>query len=106
MTGRFEHARPRHFVLALAAAAVGSLALAEPSLAASEVGRNVGKEVESWAKYLMMGVVGLVAIPVIAKRDLAAGLVVTLLATLVGGFVFAPNAVKDVIGGIWKAIAG
>jgi len=92
--------------LAVALCALLLALLVEPSLAASDVGKNVGKEVDTWAKAILLGVVALVALPAIARRDLGQGLVITLLAVLVGGFVFAPGAVKDIIAGLWKAIGG
>jgi hypothetical protein len=86
-------------LLALAVLAVD----AAPALAqASDVGRNV----ETWAKALLLGVVALVAIPAIAKRDVTGGLMLALLAVIVGGFAFAPETVKSVISGIWRSIAG
>jgi len=98
--------RYRRPVLLLIAAAALALVLAEPSLAASEVGKNVGKEIQTWGKAILLGVVGLVAIPVLAKRDVAGGAVVMMLAVIVGGFVFAPRAVQGVISGIWRSIGG
>ena len=98
--------------LALAALCVACLAglivlaLAEPSWAASRVGKRVGSEIETWGKALLLGVVALVGIPAIAKRDVAGGAVVAGLAVLIGGFVFAPGAVKSVISGLWRAIGG
>jgi len=81
------------------------LCLAEPALAAtSDVGRNVGQELKTWATALLLGVAGLVAIPVLAKRDVNGGLVLALLVIVVGGFVFAQPAVKSVITGLWRAI--
>jgi hypothetical protein len=96
----------RVFLLGVALCALLVALLVEPSLAASDVGRNVGKEVDAWAKAILLGVVALVALPAIARRDLAQGLVIALLAALVGGFVFAPGAVKDMIASLWKAIGG
>jgi hypothetical protein len=90
----------------VALAALLFAVLAEPAVAASEVGRNVGREIDAWAKAILLGVVALVALPAIARRDLAQGLVVALMAVLVGGFVFAPGAVKDMIAGLWRAIGG
>jgi hypothetical protein len=88
-------------------AAALALLLIEPALAqTSDVGRNVGREIKTWATAILLGVAGLVAIPVLAKRDVNGGLVLVLLVILVGGFVFAPNAVKSVIDGLWKAIGG
>jgi hypothetical protein len=90
-------------VLALAVLAVA----AAPALAeASDVGRNVGREVATWAKALLFGVVALVAIPTIAKRDVTGGLTLALLAVIVGGFAFAPDTVKSVIDSIWRSVAG
>ena len=81
--------------------------LVEPSLARpSDVGRNVGREVKTWANALLLGVAALVAIPVLAKRDVNGGLVLALLVILVGGFVFAQGAVRQVIAGLWRAIGG
>lgn len=78
----------------------------ESAYAASGVGKRVGNEIETWAKAILLGVVGLVAIPVLMKRDVAGGAVLAGLAVLVGGFVFADGAVKKVITGLWRAIGG
>ena len=84
-----------------------ALLLAEPALAqTSDVGRNVGREVRTWASALLLGIAGLVAIPVLAKRDVNGGLVLVLLVVLVGGFVFAQESVRTVINGLWRAIGG
>jgi cobalamin synthase len=92
----------------LLAAAMMLAALVEPAFAAgtSEIGKNVGREVSSWARAIMLGIAGLVAIPVLAKRDVAGGLVLALLVVIVGGFVFAPATVESAITGLWHAIAG
>ena len=74
--------------------------------ATSDVGRNVGREIRTWATALLLGVAALMAIPVIAKRDVNGGLVLVLLVVLVGGFVYAPGEVRNVIDGLWRAIAG
>ena len=84
---------------------VGVLA-PDAAVAASKVGKNVGKEIEAWGKAILLGVVALVAIPILAKRDMAGGVVVAALAVLVGGFVFAPNAVKSVIRDLWSTLGG
>jgi len=99
-----------HVVLMVLATAIAisvvGFVLADPSLAASDVGKNVGKEIDTWAKALMLGAAGMVAIPILAKRDVAGGAVLALLVVLIGGFVFAPGEVKTVIGGLWKSIGG
>ena len=46
------------------------------------------------------------SIPVLAKRDINGGLVLALLVMIVGGFAFAPEAVKGVIVSLWGAVAG
>ncbi len=94
-------------LLALLLIATAAMLGADPALAkASDVGKNLGQEVGSWAKAILLGVVALVAIPILAKRDMAGGVVVAALAILVGGFVFAPNAVKSVIRDLWSTLGG
>jgi hypothetical protein len=103
------HPLPRRILLlALLAGVLTATAVADPALAAgtSQVGQNVGREVSSWARAIMLGVAGLVAIPVLARRDVAGGLVLALLVVIVGGFVFAPTTVESAITGLWHAIAG
>ena len=93
--------------LGLAALACSALfALPDPAAAASDVGKNVGKEVGTWGKSLLLGAAALVGLPILFKRDLAGGAVVTLLVVLIGGFVFAPGAVKTTISSLWQAVGG
>ena len=97
--------RPWLVVFAATVAASALLgATATEALAASDIGRNIGNEIDTWAKALMLGTAALVAIPILAKRDVAGGAVIGLLVVVVGGFAFAPGAVKSVISGLWKAI--
>src|SRR3954454_18354946 len=78
----------------------------QPVLAAtSQIGKRVGDEVKNWATVLLLGVAGLVAIPVLAKRDVNGGVVLALLVILVGGFAFAPGSVKHAIESLWQSIA-
>jgi hypothetical protein len=96
-------------VLAILGAAV-VVYLAAPAASAvadtSQIGRNVGNEVRSWATALILGVAAIVGLPILFKRDVSGGLVLALLVIVVGGFVFAPNAVRLVIRGLWNAIGG
>ena len=97
----------RHYLLLCVAlvAALTLTVLVEPALAqTSDVGKNVGREIKTWATAILLGIAGLVAIPVLAKRDVNGGLILVLLVILVGGFVFAPNEVRSVVDGLWKAI--
>ena len=94
-------------LVALLAGAAICLALAPPALAeTSEIGKNVGREVKSWATALLLGVAAIVGLPILFKRDVNGGLILVLLVVVVGGFVFAPDAVRQVISGLWKAIGG
>jgi hypothetical protein len=86
------------FVLVLAAMPVPALA------DTSNIGRNLGNEVRSWATALLLGVAALVGLPILFRRDVNAGLVLVLLVIVVGGFVFAPTSVREVIRGLWQAI--
>lgn len=96
-----------HGVLVVAVATALILLAADASFAGtSEVGKNVGAEVRSWATTLLLGIAALVAIPVLAKRDVNGGMVLALLVVVLGGFAFAPDAVKQAIDGIWRSISG
>ena len=103
MRGRLIWAVP----LALVVAVVVLLTMPAAALAdTSEIGRNVGNEVRNWATALILGVAALVGLPLLARRDVSGGLVLALLVIVVGGFVFAPNAIRFVIRGLWNAIGG
>src|SRR5919109_1657035 len=99
--------RRPYMLLALAALGTAAVLLvaAAPALAdTSQIGKNVGDEVRSWATALILGVAALVGLPVLFRRDVNAGLILVLLVIVVGGFVFAPTAVREVIRGLWQAI--
>ena len=93
-------------LIAAGAAAIVLLALAaaEPAAAASDLGRNLGNEIKTWATALLLGVAALVAIPVLARRDVNGGLVLALLVLVLGGFAFAQGTVKQVIEEVWRAL--
>jgi hypothetical protein len=80
--------------------------LVEPALAESKIGRNLGKEVKSWAAALLLGTAALVGLPALAKRDMSQSLVIALIAVVLGGFVFAQGTITNVIRGLWQAVGG
>jgi hypothetical protein len=94
------------FVLFLTAALVAFAVVPDSAFAASDVGRNVGREVRSWATALILGAAALFGLPLLFRRDVSGGLVLVLLVVVVGGFVFAQDAVRQVIKGLWQAIGG
>ena len=99
----------RGTVLVLVGVAVAMIAalVLDPQLAlakTSDIGKNVGDEVRSWATTLLLGVAALVSIPVLARRDVNGGLVLALLVLIVGGFVFAQSEVKAIISSLWQSI--
>ncbi len=98
----------KHVLLcgAVALAATAALVLVPPTAlaATSEIGKNLGDEVKALATALFLGVAALVAIPVLTRRDVNGGLVIALLVVILGGFVFAPGSVKQVVMELWRAI--
>ena len=105
-----KHPRPNPTLMLLALAGLLALALVvvEPALAAGsarDVGRNVGGLLKEWAGWLFGGVTAIVAIPYLARRDVAGGLVFTLIALIVGGFVLAGPTVAQIIESIYKLAA-
>jgi hypothetical protein len=96
----------RALSFAFAVSALVLLATVEPSYAdTSRVGRNLGQEVASWGRNLLLGVAALVGIPVLLRRDFSEGLRLVVLVVLVGSFVFATPAVRQVIGDLWRSLA-
>lgn len=107
-----KHHRVNPYTILLALAGLLALVLAlvvvEPALAAGsarDVGRNVGGLLKEWAGWLFGGVTAIVAIPYLARRDVAGGLVFTLIALIVGGFVLAGPTVAQIIESIYKLAA-
>ena len=99
---------PNLILLALAGLLALALVVVEPALAAGsarDVGRNVGGLLKEWAGWLFGGVTAIVAIPYLARRDVAGGLVFTLIALIVGGFVLAGPTVAQIIESIYKLAA-
>ena len=95
-------------LLVLAGLLALALVVVEPALAAGsarDVGRNVGGLLKEWAGWLFGGVTAIVAIPYVARRDVAGGLVFTLIALIVGGFVLAGPTVAQIIESIYKLAA-
>jgi hypothetical protein len=86
-----------------------ALVVAEPALAATaqDPGKNLGTMLQTWAQYLLPGVVALVAIPAIARHDIGQGITIIILAMLLGGFAFASNAeVGNFVTSVWRTLAG
>ena len=99
----------KHVLACGAAAALAVLAVIAAApftafAATSDIGRNLGDEVKALATALFLGVAALVAIPVLTRRDVNGGLVIALLVLILGGFVFAPASVKQVIVELWRSI--
>ena len=89
----------------LTVTAVLTLSLVEVAAAqVSDFGKNLGSEVESLAVALFLAVAGLVALPVLGRRDVNGGVVLTLLVVMLGGFVFAQGSVKSVVTDLWQSL--
>ena len=80
----------------------------DPVMAAesSDIGKNVGKEITTWATALILGVAALVGIPALAKRDVGQAMSLGLVLMIVGMFAFAPSETKTIIKGVASAISG
>lgn len=96
----------KHVLVRGAVVALALLAFAphDAIAATSDIGKNLGDEVKALATALFLGVAALVAIPVLTRRDVNGGLVIALLVVILGGFVFAPGSVKQVVMELWRAI--
>lgn len=95
----------RKLCLATTAAVVMATAAAPAALAASaDFGKNLGDQARGLAVALFLAVAGLVALPVLGRRDVNGGVVLVLLVTVLGGFVFAQGSVKEVIVSLWHSL--
>lgn len=103
--------RPR-LVGRSAAVAVGVLALlaalalgADDALAANsatDIGRNLGGLLKTWATWIFGGATAIIAVSHLGRRDVAGALVFAGMAILVGGFVLAGPQVAEFIKGIYE----
>lgn len=93
-------------LLACITSAIVLVALtASPALAAqADFGKNLGDQAKGLAVALFLAVAGLVALPVLGRRDVNGGVVLVLLVTVLGGFVFAQGSVQAVIVGLWRSL--
>ncbi len=73
---------------------------------AVSAGRNLGNIVKSWGSALLLGIAGLMGLAALAKRNLAEGLTLLALVVLIGGFIFADDAVKGFVESLWSSVAG
>ncbi len=70
------------------------------------VGENIGDLLGGWAKSLYVGIAGLVALMFLLNRRFADLMLFMVAATLVGGFVMAPNDIAATVQDIWGVITG
>ena len=83
------------------------LLLAGSALAAGDgerVGKNLGDMLGGWSKSLYLGIAGLVALMFLLNRRFADLAVFFVAATVVGGFVMAPNDIAGAVRDIWHTI--
>ncbi len=69
---------------------------------AKDIGTHIGSTMNAWGTALFTGVLSLVVIPPLLKRNHAEGAAIAFLAVLLGGFVFYKAGVAHMITGLWK----
>jgi|GEM_PF-3631370 len=99
---------PIRYLKAAALAVAGSLATAQPALAqeGEQVGENIADLLGGWAEPLFVGVAAIISLALLLKRDYAAMALFVMAAMVVGGFVFAPQAIAATVEDIWNGITG
>jgi hypothetical protein len=97
----------KHRAWALLLALLVVFAVTRPALAADgeSVGRNLGELLKGWATAVFAGVAALVSLLFLLNRRYNELALFSLAALLVGGFVFAPDAVAGTIENIWRTLA-
>lgn len=90
--------------IALAAVLALSLTVADGAHAASDIGRNIGQEINSWGSGWCSAWRASSDCQPWHVGMCPGALVIRGLVLLVGGFVFAPSAVEDTIVSLWKSV--
>ena len=98
--------KSRVLTVVLIAAAVWLVMPGEALAATTNFGKNLGDQAKGLSVALFLAVAGLVALPVLARRDVNGGVVLALLVVVLGGFVFAQDSVKTVIVSLWRSLVG
>jgi hypothetical protein len=100
----------RKFMVSVVGGATGVfMALAGPAMAQGDgerVGENIGDLLGGWAQSLFLGIAGLVALLFLLNRRFGDLAIFLLAATVVGGFVMAPDDIAGTIRDIWQTITG
>ena len=73
---------------------------------AARAGRNLGEIAKQWGGSLLLGIAGLMGLAALAKRNFGEGITLLGLVVLIGGFIFAGDAVKGFVESLWSAMAG
>jgi hypothetical protein len=98
--------RRRRLLLLAALATVFTLGvLVEPSMAASNVGRNVGNELKALAAAIFLPLAAICALPLLPGRKVGALLGMVVVVVIVGGFIFAPAAIVAIAKAIANSIS-
>lgn len=77
-----------------------------PSASSADPGSNLAHWLEGWVGAMFGVVVGMVGLGAVAKRSVAEGLALLLVALIVGGFVLDPSAMNTLTQSVWSKIAG
>ena len=95
----------RAAVVALTAVAILALAASPAFAEVSNVGKNLGSEVSSWAKALVFPLAALGGLGAFFKRDVGMAFQILVITMIVGAFAYNPgNVVEDLIGSLWGAL--
>ena len=73
---------------------------------AAEAGKNAGKLISGWAKALFLAVGAIVALPLLARRDMGGMAALFVIVIVVGLVVLAPDRLESIIEAVGSAIAG
>ena len=71
-----------------------------------DIGKNLGDLLAGWAAAIFSGTVGLVALVFLLQREVTELAIFLAAVVLVGGMIFAPDAVRGAVEGIWESVAG
>lgn len=79
---------------------------AEPALAESNLGANLGSEINSIVTAILLGVAGFSGLSAFSSRDFSRLGQIMAVVVVVGGFAFAGDQVKNLVIDLWGGVTG
>ena len=92
-----------HWTALLSLAAM--VTVAAPARAATNIGKNIGNELEGFARPVLLVLAAIFMFPLLKQGKHGALIAVAGAAFVIGAFIFAPGAIEDMIVGVTRSVS-